>query len=51
MTGIAVSDQVANNEIGTIQLIAEIAQWAREHDAIMHTDAAQAAGYRSMSRR
>ena len=39
-----VSIQAANNEIGTIQPIAEIAQWAREHDAIMHTDAAQAVG-------
>lgn len=39
-----VSIQTANNEIGTLQPIGEIAALAREHGAIMHTDAAQAVG-------
>jgi cysteine desulfurase len=39
-----VSVQAANNEIGTIQPVAEIAQLAHKHGAIMHTDAAQAVG-------
>ncbi|MEE8170446.1 MAG: cysteine desulfurase family protein [Phycisphaerae bacterium] len=34
----------ANNEVGTIQPIAEIARIAREHGALFHTDAAQSAG-------
>ena len=34
----------ANNEIGTIQPIAEIAAIAHEHGALMHTDAVQSAG-------
>ena len=34
----------ANNEIGTIQPIAELAAIAREHGVPMHTDAVQAAG-------
>ena len=34
----------ANNEVGTIQPISEIAQLAQEHDIIFHTDAAQSAG-------
>ena len=34
----------ANNEVGTIQPIAEIARIAREHGALCHTDAAQSAG-------
>lgn len=34
----------ANNEVGTIQPIAEIAQVAREHGVTFHTDAAQSAG-------
>ncbi|MFW6362774.1 MAG: cysteine desulfurase family protein [Spirochaeta sp.] len=34
----------ANNEIGTIQPIAELARIAREHGVRFHTDAAQSAG-------
>ena len=34
----------ANNEVGTIQPISEIAQVAREHGILFHTDAAQSAG-------
>jgi cysteine desulfurase len=34
----------ANNEVGTIQPIAEIAEIASEHDILMHTDAAQSVG-------
>ena len=41
---ILVSVMVANNEIGTIQPMREIAALAREHGALMHCDAAQAAG-------
>jgi cysteine desulfurase NifS len=39
-----VSIMMANNEIGTIQPIAELAAIAREHDVLFHTDAVQAAG-------
>ena len=39
-----VSVMLANNEIGTIQPIAEIAEIAHRHGAVMHTDAVQAAG-------
>lgn len=39
-----VSIMHANNEVGTIQPIAEIARIAREHGALSHTDAAQTAG-------
>lgn len=35
----------ANNEIGTIQPIAEIGQVCREHEVLFHTDAVQAAGH------
>jgi cysteine desulfurase len=34
----------ANNEIGTLQPICELSQLAHEHGALVHTDAAQAAG-------
>jgi cysteine desulfurase len=34
----------ANNEVGTIQPIAEIAKIAHEHGILFHTDAAQSAG-------
>jgi len=39
-----VSIQAANNEIGTIQPIAEIATLAHRYGALVHTDAAQAIG-------
>jgi cysteine desulfurase len=41
---ILVSVMAANNEIGTIQPIAEIGAIAHEHGALLHTDAAQAVG-------
>ncbi|MGD0863679.1 MAG: cysteine desulfurase family protein [Candidatus Limnocylindrales bacterium] len=34
----------ANNEVGTIEPIGEIARIAREHGVLMHTDAAQSVG-------
>ena len=39
-----VSIQAANNEIGTLQPILEITQFAHQHGAIVHCDAAQAVG-------
>jgi len=39
-----VSVQAANNEVGTIQPIAQIAEIAHRHGAIIHCDAAQAVG-------
>ena len=39
-----VSVMHANNEIGTLQPIAEIASIVKAHGALMHTDAAQSAG-------
>ena len=39
-----VSIQAANNEIGTLQPVLEIAQFAHQHGAIVHCDAAQAVG-------
>jgi cysteine desulfurase len=41
---ILVSVMHANNEVGTIEPIAEIAALAREHGVLMHTDAAQSVG-------
>ena len=40
-----VSIMVANNEIGTIEPIAELAAIAHAHGAIFHTDAVQAVGH------
>jgi cysteine desulfurase len=39
-----VSIMLANNETGTIQPIAELAEITHAHGALLHTDAAQAAG-------
>jgi cysteine desulfurase len=39
-----VSVMHANNEIGTVQPIAELAALAHEHGALIHTDAVQSAG-------
>jgi cysteine desulfurase len=41
---VLVSVMAANNEVGTIQPIAELAAIAREAGALFHTDAVQAAG-------
>ncbi len=41
---VLVTIMYANNELGTIQPIAEIAAIARDHGVLMHTDAVQAAG-------
>jgi len=43
-TTILITIMYANNEIGTIQPIGEIAKIAKEKGVIMHTDAVQAAG-------
>jgi cysteine desulfurase len=40
-----VSVMLANNEIGTIQPVAEIASLARARGVLVHTDAVQAAGF------
>ncbi len=39
-----VSVMHANNEIGTVQPVAELAEIAHEHGALVHTDAVQSAG-------
>ncbi len=39
-----ISIMLANNEVGTIQPIGEIAAWARQQGIPVHTDAAQAVG-------
>ncbi|WP_394552593.1 cysteine desulfurase family protein [Agromyces sp. MMS24-JH15] len=44
-----VSVQLANNEVGTVQPIAELAAIARAHGALVHTDAVQAAGWLPLS--
>jgi cysteine desulfurase NifS len=41
---ILISIMHANNEVGTIQPIAEIATIARDHGTVFHTDAAQSVG-------
>jgi cysteine desulfurase len=41
----AITTMWANNEMGTIQPIAEVVQIAREHGIPVHSDAVQAAGY------
>ncbi|MEO0564322.1 MAG: cysteine desulfurase family protein [Chloroflexota bacterium] len=38
----------ANNEVGTVQPIAELAEVAHEHGIVFHTDAVQAAGQLSL---
>ncbi len=43
-TTILITIMHANNEVGTIQPIAEIARTAREQGIVMHTDAAQSTG-------
>jgi len=41
---VLVSVMHANNEVGTIQPVAEMARLARRHGALFHTDAAQSVG-------
>ncbi len=44
-----VSVMWANNEVGTVQPVAEAAELAHRHDALFHTDAVQALGKRGVS--
>lgn len=44
-----VSVMLANNEVGTLQPVAEIAALARANGSLMHSDAAQAAGKLSVN--
>lgn len=39
-----ISIMYGNNEVGTIQPIRELGEWAREHQVFFHTDAVQALG-------
>jgi len=41
---VLISVMHANNEVGTVQPIAEISRIAREHGILLHTDAAQSVG-------
>lgn len=41
---ILISIMQANNEVGTVQPVADIARVAREHQVLFHTDAAQSVG-------
>jgi cysteine desulfurase len=41
---LVVSVMHANNEVGTLEPIREVAELAHEHGAVLHTDAAQSAG-------
>lgn len=41
---ILISIMHANNEVGTLQPLAEISKIAREHSVLLHTDAAQSVG-------
>ena len=45
---ILISVMYANNEVGSLQPIAEIGALARQHNIPFHTDAVQAAGYESL---
>ena len=45
---ILISVMAANNEVGSLQPIAEIGALAREQGILFHTDAVQAAGYESL---
>lgn len=40
-----ISLMLVNNEVGTIQPIEEIAEWAKANDILVHTDAVQAVGH------
>ncbi len=42
---ILISVMYANNEVGTIEPLADIARLARAHQIVFHTDAVQAGGY------
>jgi cysteine desulfurase len=46
---ILISVMYANNEVGTVEPLAEIAKIARAHRIVFHTDAVQAGGYLSLN--